>query len=66
VTDNETYSEDGPQCPYCHRQFTADEGYYFDEMNFTRQQCDECAKTFKVRVYTSTSWTCEPLEETAP
>jgi hypothetical protein len=34
--------------------------------NYTSQWCDECGKTFKVEVYTRTSWTCGPLEDTAP
>jgi len=62
---SETYSHDGPQCPHCGRQFTADEPHYYDEMNYTRDECDECEKPFAVRVYTSVSWTCEPIEEPA-
>lgn len=65
MTDRETYSEEGPQCPHCNRQFTADEAVFFDAANYTSQGCDECGKTFKVSVYTSTSWTCEPLETEA-
>lgn len=54
----ETYEYEGPKCPHCAQQYTADEAYYFDESNFTDMDCDECGKPFKVRVYTSTSWTC--------
>jgi ribosomal protein L37AE/L43A len=62
----ETYSTEGPQCPYCRRQYTADDPVYFDEMGYTRETCDVCSKTFKVSVFTQTSWTCEPCEEVSP
>lgn len=55
------YSTEGPICPHCERQYTADEPYYFDESNYTSQECDGCGKTFSVQVYTSTSWTCEAM-----
>ena len=61
---DETYSTEGPQCPYCGRQYTADESGYYDE-NYTSQECDECGNTFSVQVYTSTSWTCEPFNQKA-
>jgi len=54
----ETYSNEGPQCPYCGNQFTADEGYFYDEQNFTEQLCHACQKVFDVEVFISTSWTC--------
>ena len=62
---SETYSNDGPQCPHCGRQYTADEPHYYDEMNYTRDTCDECEKPFAVRVHTSVSWWCEPMEPPA-
>lgn len=55
---DETYSGEGPMCPYCERQYTADEGGYYDEQNYTEETCDNCGETFDVSVYTSTSWTC--------
>lgn len=58
-----TYSTDGPVCPHCGRAYTPDEAYYYDESRFTEMDCDECGKKFRVRVYTSTSWTCRPVEE---
>jgi len=61
TVDKETYSDEGPQCPYCGRQYTADEPGYFDEMNYTEEICDECEKKFTVSVYTSTSWTCDVM-----
>lgn len=63
MTDD-TYSIEGPQCPYCQRQYTADEPHYFDEMGYTEEDCDQCGKTFEVMVYTSTSWTCSPKDQT--
>ena len=53
----EAYSTEGPICPYCGRQYTADEVGYYDEMNYTSETCDECGNEFSVSVYTSTSWT---------
>lgn len=58
----ETYSSEGPECPYCHRQYTADEPHYFNETNYTRETCDECGKTFRVQVHTTVSWLCEPID----
>lgn len=59
----ETYSTEGPQCPYCERQFTADDPGYFDENNYNQERCDQCNKLFTVSVETTTSWTCEPTEQ---
>lgn len=56
---DETYSHEGPQCPYCGRQYTADEPFYYDE-NLQAMDCDECGEQFRVSVCISTSWTCEP------
>jgi hypothetical protein len=58
-----TYSTEGPQCPYCGRQFTADEGHYFDDNRYTEDECDECGKKFTVEVNHRTSWACQPIEE---
>ena len=59
---DETYSTEGPQCPHCGRQFTADEpGFFADD--YDKEDCDECGKSFAVSVYTNTSWTCSPLDE---
>lgn len=70
MTQEDTYSHEGPQCPHCGRQYVADEPHYFDEMSYTEDTCDACGGKFTVRVYTSTSWTCEAVapasvEETA-
>lgn len=54
----ETYEHEGPKCPCCGRQYTADDPVYFDEQRYTEETCDECGETFDVSVYTSTTWTC--------
>jgi hypothetical protein len=58
-----TYSSEGPECPYCGRQFTADEPFYYDEKQFTEAQCDECNRLFKVSVHIITSWECSAIED---
>ncbi len=57
-----TYSTEGPCCPYCLRQFTADDPGYYDEMNYTQDECDECGKTFSVSVHVSIAWSCDPID----
>lgn len=52
-----TYEHEGPKCPCCGRQYTADDpGYYSD--NYTEETCDNCGETFDVEVSHSVSWTC--------
>ncbi len=60
----ETFSSEGPICPYCKRQYTADEPWFYDE-SLREMECDECGKTFKVEVFTQTTWTCDPIKEPA-
>jgi hypothetical protein len=59
---DETYSHEGPQCPHCGRQYTADDPWYYDEDKCTEDTCDECGKPFSISVHTSVSWTCEPVK----
>lgn len=54
---NEEYSSEGPKCPYCGRQYTADEPYFYDVNKYTEQECDQCGKTFDVEVCHSVDWT---------
>ena len=56
--DGWTYESEGPKCPYCGRQYTADEPHYYDYQNYTEETCDECGQTFDVEVCTSTDWSC--------
>jgi transposase-like protein len=62
---SDTWSSDGPQCPYCGRQYTADESHYYDEQNYTEEDCDSCGKKFAVEVHTSVYWACEPIDDGA-
>lgn len=55
-----TYEGEGPKCPYCGRQYTADEACYYDERNYTEETCDECGLTFDVEVCTFVNWRCTP------
>ena len=57
----ETYSTEGPKCPHCLVQFTADEPFYYNE-DYMEDECCYCNKKFKVSVYTQTSWTCEKID----
>lgn len=57
----ETYSTEGPECPYCGFTFTPDEPHYFDETGYTEDECPECEKKFQVSVSHSTSWLCVPI-----
>lgn len=62
---SDTYSTDGPICPYCDHHHRADDPAFYDERAETFD-CDNCQKPFKMYVYTSTSWTCGPLDEVSP
>lgn len=53
----ETYESEGPKCPYCHRQYTADEPCYYSDC-YTEETCDNCGNTFDVEVVTTTDWRC--------
>src|SRR6185437_13304225 len=61
MSDKRTYSEEGPQCPHCGRQFTADDGAYYQN-EYTEDDCDECGKKFSVEVCQTTSWSCDVIE----
>ncbi|MFA7333373.1 MAG: hypothetical protein WC130_03670 [Kiritimatiellia bacterium] len=62
--ENEEYETEGPKCPYCGRQYTADEPHYFSE-KYTEETCDnrKCGKTFEVEVEHSTTWTTRTKEQ---
>lgn len=57
-----TYSTDGPTCPNCGWQVTPDESFYYTD-KYDSDDCQECETTFKVEVFTSTSWTCTAVEK---
>lgn len=58
----ETYEGEGPKCPYCGRQYTADKPIYYSD-RYREETCDECGKTFDVEVCTSTDWRCTAREQ---
>ena len=49
-SDNE-----GPTCPFCDRQYTADEPEYMNETPH-EIECDQCGKTFMSECSISISW----------
>lgn len=63
MIEKETYSKDGPQCPYC--DFTHspsdDPSHYYNEM-LDETDCINCGEPFNVSVYVSHSWTCTQQE----
>ena len=65
MTDNYTWSSDGPTCPYCGYEITPDDGFYYNEMRYISETCPECEKEYDVEVYTETSWRCSKKEEIA-
>ena len=59
--EEETYSTDAAICPYCgHENRPEDSDYALYDENLGTFECMECEREFKVRVYKSFSWTCEP------
>lgn len=58
----ETYSNDGPVCPYCGHKHEMDGGYFYDE-SLTEFDCDRCGREVSVSVFNSWSWTCTPMED---
>ncbi len=58
----ETFSTKAPECPYCGHVHRHDDGAFYDESQ-TEYECEACAKTFDMRVYTSTSWACTARED---
>lgn len=66
LSKTETFSTEGPQCPYCERQFTADESFYYDEGRYDQEECDNCGHKFKVNVCNSTTWSCEAIADKEP
>lgn len=63
LNDTETFSDKGPECPYCGDTIMPDEGIYYDETRYVTDECPTCEKKFKVEVHTSTTWTCEAVPQ---
>lgn len=57
-----TFEVTGPRCPYCQHLHMPDDPVFFDEM-MTELECEECMKTFEMRVFVQTSWTCSPASK---
>jgi len=49
------YSTNGPICPYCNHQHYPDGPYFYDD-SVTELECENCDKTFDVRITTTTTW----------
>lgn len=55
---DETYSSHGPECPYCGHEIYPEDPIFYNENDYTEDDCPKCGETFAVEVYHSTSWTC--------
>lgn len=60
--DTFSISSEGPQCPYCGHQVTADVGKYYDEHGYVEDKCDDCEEVFTVSVSNTTTWMCEQVD----
>jgi transcription elongation factor Elf1 len=59
---DETYSTQGPVCPYCgHMENVSDDPSIFYDESLTEIECGECEQTYSCRLYVSHSWTSNPL-----
>ena len=57
----ETYETgEGPSCPFCGTQWTADDPVYFDEYGF-EEACSECGNVIRIEPEISVSWTTKPI-----
>ena len=61
----DTYSTEGPKCPYCEHQHVPDDPFYYDEY-LTEMECGKCERTFCVQVEHSTSWTANEKPQPSP
>ena len=57
-----TISTEGPKCPYCGMQYTADDPRYYNTIEYTDDTCDGCLKPFKVSVEIDATWVCFPIK----
>lgn len=59
----DTYSRDGAVCPHCgHLNKANGDNWSLYSEEIDEWDCGHCSKTFAVTVFTSYSWTTEPLE----
>lgn len=60
---DETYNDEGPECPYCkHVHDSANDPETYYETEYTDFQCKKCNKVFDWSLYTSYAWTGIPKE----
>lgn len=57
----ETRSNRGPVCPFCQHLHVADEAFFYEEEGFD-YDCHSCEQSFRVAVYTRTTWTSSEME----
>jgi hypothetical protein len=59
---DETYSNQGAECPYCgHVHDPRDGDWTLYDESTDEWECGECEKTFRVSVHVSHSWTCKSV-----
>jgi hypothetical protein len=54
---------EGPRCPFCKTQWTADDPVYYDENGF-EDECSECGNIIRIVPTISVSWTTTPIRWT--
>ena len=60
----ETYSTQGPECPYCgHVHDACDDASFFYNEQSTEMECSSCGRAFEMEVCISYAWTCSPRDE---
>lgn len=61
--EEETYSTDGPTCPYCgHVSNPSEEPSCYDERT-DEWTCGSCGEDYQLEVYTLHSWTGKRRDE---
>ena len=59
----ETYSDgEGPICPWCGQEWTADDALYYDEDGF-EEDCSNCGKPIHIQPVITTAWITSPIEK---
>lgn len=56
-----SYSTDeGPICPFCGREYTADGPEFMDEHG-TEMECDQCGNEIRIEAHISVAWTTRAI-----
>ena len=53
---------EGPICPYCGREYTADGSEYFHEDGY-ETECDECGNAICIEAHISVAWTTRAVSK---